>query len=56
MNYSRLATILGLIAGTAELTARSGVLGDRAIFADGVASVAIALLGLFTNRVDSPKP
>jgi len=49
----RLTTIFGLIAGIAEITARSGILGDRAIVADGVASVALALLGFFSTRPES---
>ena len=49
MSSDRLTTVFGLIAGISELLARTGVLGDRTIIADGVASAAIALIGLFSR-------
>lgn len=56
MNNDRLTSIFGLLAGIAEITARSGVLGGRTIIADGVASVALALLGFFAQRRSPAEP
>ena len=56
MNNSRFATIFGLIAGVSELFARSGVLGDRSIYADGVFAVSMGILGWLTQGRPAAAP
>ena len=49
VNGDRLTTAFGILAAVAELAARTGMLGEQSIYADGVAAVAFALLGIFSK-------